>query len=132
MSLLREEISAAEEMSGMRKPHIRYGGVGTEKVEEVVQEMFPEYKVARFDLDTAKNQKEIDRTMSDFMHQRTNVLIGTQILAKGLDFRNVGLVGIVNADISLNIPDYRASERTYQLVTRCPEERGGVRNPAGW
>lgn len=105
-------------------PHIRYGGVGTEKVEEVVREMFPAYKVARFDLDTAKNQKEIDRTMSDFVHQRTKILIGTQILAKGLDFRNVGLVGIVNADISLNIPDYRASERTYQLVTQVSGRAG--------
>ena len=62
--------------------------------------------------------------MSDFVHQRTNIVIGTQILAKGVDFRNVGLVGIVNADISLNIPDYRASERTYQLVTQVSGRAG--------
>lgn len=104
--------------------HIRYGGVGTEKVEEYVQEMFPEYKVARFDLDTAKSQREIDRIISDFTHRKTHILVGTQILAKGLDFKNVGLVGIVNADTSLNIPDYRAAERTYQLITQVSGRAG--------
>lgn len=104
--------------------YIRYGGAGTEKVEETVQSIFGHYKVDRFDLDTAKNQKEIDKIISDFVHQRTHILIGTQILAKGLDFRNVGLVGIINADVSLNIPDYRASERTYQLITQVSGRAG--------
>ncbi len=104
--------------------YLRFGGAGTEKVEELVQSIFTEYKVARFDLDTAKNQREIDRVISDFTHQRTHILIGTQILAKGLDFRNVGLVGIINADVSLNIPDYRASERSYQLITQVSGRAG--------
>lgn len=104
--------------------YLRFGGAGTEKVEELVQDLFTEYRVARFDLDTAKNQKEIDRTISDFIHQRTHILIGTQILAKGLDFRNVGLVGIINADVSLNIPDYRAAERSFQLITQVSGRAG--------
>lgn len=104
--------------------YIKYSGTGTERVEENIAEMFPNAKVDRFDLDTAKSQKEIDRVISDFQKRKTNILVGTQILAKGLDFQNVGLVGVVLADVTLNIPDYRAPERTFQLITQVAGRAG--------
>lgn len=104
--------------------YIRYGGAGTEKVEETVKAMFPDAVTDRFDLDTAKNQREIDRTITRFMRRKTDILVGTQILAKGLDFQNVSLVGIIQADVTLNIPDYRSSERTYQLITQVAGRAG--------
>ena len=75
-------------------------------------------------MDTAKSQRDIDKTLSNFRGKKTDILIGTQILAKGLDFKNVGLVGVMLADTSLNIPDYRASERTYQLITQVSGRAG--------
>ena len=103
---------------------LRYMGTGTEKVQEQVQEMFPDAVTDRLDLDTAKNTKEINRIISDFSKKKTDILIGTQLVAKGLDFDNVGLVGIISADVSLNIPDYRSSERTFQLVTQAAGRSG--------
>ena len=99
-------------------------GVGTEQVEDACARIFPEYKTARLDLDTAKSPAEIRRIIRDFSKGKTNILIGTQLVAKGLDFRNVGLVGIVSADASLNIPDYRSSERTFQLITQVSGRAG--------
>jgi len=103
---------------------IKYVGAGTEKVEQTVRELWPDAGIARFDLDTAQSQSDIEEVISDFRAGKTNILIGTQILAKGLDFQNVGLVGIINADVSLNIPDYRATERTYQLITQVAGRAG--------
>lgn len=103
---------------------IRFFGTGTEKVEEFTRELFPEQKVERLDLDTAKNSREIDRILNGFSKKKTNILIGTQLVAKGLDFRNVGLVGVIAADVSLNIPDYRSTERTFQLVTQVAGRAG--------
>ena len=103
---------------------IRYTGAGTEKVEESVRRLWPDANVARFDLDTASKTDNAGQVIEDFQKGRTDILVGTQILAKGLDFRNVGLVGIINADVSLNIPDYRSSERTYQLITQVAGRAG--------
>lgn len=103
---------------------IRYAGTGTEKVEESVSALWPQAKVARFDLDTAANTEDSGKVISDFQKGLTDILVGTQILAKGLDFRNVGLVGIINADVSLNIPDYRSPERTFQLITQVSGRAG--------
>ena len=103
---------------------MRYIGVGTEQVEEYTKSIFPDRKVARFDLDTAKNNSEIKRILTDFASNKTDILIGTQLVAKGLDFKNVGLVGVVSADGSLNIPDYRSSERTFQLITQVAGRAG--------
>lgn len=104
--------------------YIRYFGSGTEKVEEFTKELFPDKSVERLDLDTAKNNREISRIIGQFSKGRTDILIGTQLVAKGLDFKNVGLVGVVAADVSLNIPDYRATERTFQLVTQVAGRAG--------
>ena len=103
---------------------IRYAGAGTEKVEEEVRRIWPEAGVDRFDIDTASAADDPAKVISDFQKGRTDILVGTQLLAKGLDFRNVGLVGIINADVSLNIPDYRSSERTYQLITQVAGRAG--------
>ena len=103
---------------------IKYTGAGTEKVEDTVRELWPEASAARFDLDTAADAEASEKVIEDFQSGRTDILIGTQILAKGLDFRNVSLVGIINADVSLNIPDYRSSERTYQLITQVAGRAG--------
>jgi primosomal protein N' (replication factor Y) len=103
---------------------IRYTGAGTEKVEEAVNDLWPDARTARFDLDTAMKTEDAAAVIDDFQQGRTDILVGTQILAKGLDFRNVGLVGIINADVSLNIPDYRSSERTYQLITQVAGRAG--------
>jgi len=106
--------------------------VGTEKVEEVAREIFPQASIARLDLDTIKSRGSMEKILTRFQSGKTQILIGTQIVAKGLDFQGVGLVGIVSADVSLNIPDYRSSERTFQLITQAAgragrgEERGQV------
>ncbi len=105
-------------------PRIKYFGVGTEQVEEAAAREFPDYPCARLDLDTAKNRTEINRIIRSFSKGETKILIGTQLVAKGLDFRNVGLVGVISADVSLNIPDYRSTERTFQLVTQVAGRAG--------
>ena len=104
--------------------YIRYFGSGTEKLEEAVSEMFPEYIAERLDLDTVKRKGELTRKLKAFRSGRTQILIGTQIIAKGLDFRNVGLSGIISADVSLNIPDFRSPERTFQLIIQAAGRAG--------
>ena len=104
--------------------HLSFVGTGTERLEETIADLLPSATIERFDLDTAKNSSEIKNTLKRFNSGQTNILVGTQILAKGLDFRNVGLVGIVLADSSLNIPDYRSPERTFQLITQVSGRAG--------
>lgn len=104
--------------------YIRYFGSGTEKLEEAVSDLFPEYAAERLDLDTVKRKGELTRKLKAFRSGKTQILIGTQIIAKGLDFRNVSLSGIVSADVSLNIPDFRSPERTFQLITQAAGRAG--------
>lgn len=104
--------------------YIRYFGTGTEKVVETIQELFPESVVERLDLDSARKKGSIDGILNRFRKGKIDVLIGTQLVAKGLDFRNVGLVGIVSADVTLHIPDYRSPERTFQLITQAAGRAG--------
>ena len=121
-----------KECPNCNSKYIKYFGVGTEQVEEYTKSIFPESRVARLDLDTAKNNREIKKIINDFAKGNTDILIGTQLVAKGLDFRNVELVGVIAADSSLNIPDYRSGERTFQLITQVAgragrgEEKGKV------
>ncbi len=104
--------------------YIRYFGTGTEKVEEMVQEFFPEAAIERLDLDSTKRKGSIDRILNNFKKGKIEILIGTQLVAKGLDFRNVGLVGVISADVTLNIPDFRSAERTFQLITQAAGRAG--------
>ncbi len=107
---------------------LKGSGTGTEKVEEGIQNLFPDASLERLDLDTVKNRGEIKRIIRSFSKGKTDILIGTQLVAKGLDFRNVGLVGVVSADVTLNIPDYRSTERTFQLVTQVSGRAGRGEN----
>ena len=103
---------------------IRYFGMGTEQIEELTGSLFPEAVVQRLDLDTATSTRAVEKILTGVAKGETDILIGTQLVAKGLDFRNVGLVGVMSADVSLNIPDYRAAERTFQLVTQVAGRAG--------
>ena len=104
--------------------YVRYFGSGTEKIEETIRELFPDNTVDRLDLDSVKKKGSLKKKLKDFEKGRTDILIGTQLIAKGLDFKNVGLVGIVSADVSLNIPDYRSPERAFQLITQAAGRAG--------
>ncbi len=105
-------------------PAIRYSGLGTERVEEVLGKMFPKAVVRRMDSDTLKRKNDFKEILADFRTGKIDILLGTQMIAKGLDFPNVTLVGIVNADLGLHIPDFRAGERTFQLLTQVSGRAG--------
>jgi primosomal protein N' (replication factor Y) len=99
-------------------------GAGTEKVEEMITEMFPETRVARLDRDIARKKGALDEVLASFRSGDIGILVGTQMVAKGLDFPNVTLVGVIAADVSLNIPDFRSSERTFQLLSQVAGRAG--------
>jgi primosomal protein N' (replication factor Y) len=105
-------------------------GFGTEKIEDEVASLFPSAKVERLDFDSAKTRNAYERIISDFEKGKTNILIGTQMLSKGLDFANVGVVGILNADSLMNYPDFRAHERAFQLIIQV-SGRAGRRDKRG-
>jgi len=103
---------------------IRYRGTGTERVEEVIGKRFGIENVTRMDSDTMRGTGRYEKTLGDFRDGKTQILLGTQMVAKGLDFPNVTLVGVVNADVILNLPDFRASERTFQLLAQVAGRAG--------
>lgn len=105
-------------------------GYGTEKIEDDLQNMFPEARIERMDLDTTRTRTAYERIISDFQNGKTDILIGTQMVSKGLDFDNVAVVGIINADTLLNYPDFRAMERAFQLMSQVAG-RAGRRNGQG-
>lgn len=105
-------------------PALKYGGFGTERVEAAVREVFPQARMARVDTDTMQRKNQLRDTLKDFRAQKLDILIGTQMIAKGLDFPNVTLVGVLNADTALNIPDFRAAERTLQLLIQVAGRAG--------
>jgi primosomal protein N' (replication factor Y) len=110
-------------------PRIRYLGGGTERVEREVRERFPGLRVARLDRDTVERRGAADRILDDFAAGRTDVLVGTSLVAKGLDVAEVTLVGVVSADVALNLPDERAAERTYQLLAQAVGRAGRGNRP---
>ena len=103
---------------------IRYMGSGTELVEAEVQKLWPWIKTDRMDLDTTQNKDAHNQILERFARGETQILIGTQMVAKGLDFPNVTTVGVLMADMILNLPDYTASERTFQLLTQVAGRAG--------
>jgi primosomal protein N' (replication factor Y) len=105
-------------------PSIRYAGYGTQKVEGIVQKLFPKATVARMDADSMSRKDAYRHTLQAFRTGKIDILIGTQMIAKGLDFPNVTLVGIINADVALHMPDFRAGERTFQLLTQVAGRAG--------
>lgn len=105
-------------------------GFGTEKIEDEIHALFPDASVARMDLDTTRTRSAYERILSDFQDGKTDILIGTQMVTKGLDFERVRVVGIINADAMLNIPDFRSYERAFQLMAQVAG-RAGRRSTRG-
>jgi primosomal protein N' (replication factor Y) len=105
-------------------PGIRYGGFGTQKLEAEVKARFPNERCLRMDTDTMQKPGSHERALSAFHEGEVRILLGTQMIAKGLDFPNVTLVGVINADTALHFPDFRAAERTFQLVTQVAGRTG--------
>lgn len=99
-------------------------GAGTEKVEEFLTGLFPEARIERMDSDTMVSKYKYQKVLNDFYKGHTDILVGTQIISKGLDFPNVTLVGVINADIGMLLPDFRATERTFQLLTQVSGRSG--------
>lgn len=99
-------------------------GLGTEQIEAELQEYFPDFKSGRMDLDTTRGKHGYDKIINAFQEQKIQILVGTQMLTKGLDFRNVALVGVLNADNLLNFPDFRAHERSFQLLLQVAGRSG--------
>jgi len=110
--------------------HIEQKGFGTERIEEELSLIFPDVKIARLDVDSTRTKNSLQKIISDFQEKKTNILIGTQMVAKGLDFDNVTLIGVINADTLLNYPDFRAFERSYQLLAQVAG-RAGRRDKQG-
>ena len=103
---------------------LRSRGYGTEKIEEQIHEIFPDARIARMDLDTTRTRNAYERIISDFSAGRTNILIGTQMISKGLDFDKVSVVGIINADSMLNYPDFRAYEHAFMMMAQVSGRAG--------
>ncbi len=109
-------------------PEISTKGFGTEQVENELQELYPDWRIQRMDHDTTRRKNAYDRIISSFENHEIDVLVGTQMLTKGLDFRNVDLVGVMNADSLLNFPDFRANERCFQLLVQVAGRAGRTDN----
>lgn len=105
-------------------------GIGTEQIEIQLQSLFPELKIARMDMDAMRRKNAYEKTLDAFEEQEIDILVGTQMVAKGLDFSNVGLVGVIRADSLLNFPDFRAHEKAFQLLTQVAG-RAGRRDEQG-
>jgi primosomal protein N' (replication factor Y) (superfamily II helicase) len=107
-----------------RNPAIRFVGTGTQRVEETLAKLFPHARIRRMDSDTMKRKDDYRRTLAEFRTGKIDILVGTQMIAKGLHFPNVTLVGIIHADSALHQPDFRAAERTFQLLTQVAGRAG--------
>src|SRR5258706_592631 len=107
-----------------KNPAIRFAGTGTQKVEEVLAKLFPKARIKRMDADTMKRKDDYRKVLGDFRIGKIDILVGTQMIAKGLHFPNVTLVGIIYADLALHQPDFRAGERTFQLLTQVAGRAG--------
>lgn len=104
--------------------YVKFFGAGTQRVEEEVKKYFNNVRILRMDVDTTRDKHSYERIYNTFKNGEADILIGTQMVSKGLDFKNVTLVGILAADMSINIPDYRAAERTFQIITQVAGRAG--------
>ncbi|MDD3383480.1 MAG: primosomal protein N' [Bacilli bacterium] len=118
------EIHYPEKCPNCGSKYLRNVGFGTQKIEELLQKIIPNIKVIRMDLDSVKKEKGYQKILEDFENHKYDVLLGTQMIAKGLDFENVTLVGVLNADIGLFNGDFRANERVFQLLTQVAGRAG--------
>ncbi len=109
---------------GCQDPAFKFAGIGTQRVEVAVGKVFPGARVVRMDADATRGKDSHARILGDFRTGKIDILVGTQMIAKGLDFPNVTLIGVLNADLSLHMPDFRAGERTFQLLTQVAGRAG--------
>ncbi|MFO0947575.1 MAG: primosomal protein N' [Planctomycetota bacterium] len=123
------EFSVPERCPECKLPAIRFSGFGTERLEEEVRSRFPQYHCARMDSDTMRSAQHYERVLSAFRQGSIDILLGTQMIAKGLDFPNVHLVGVISADTARNLPDFRAAERTFQLIAQVAGRTGRGETP---
>lgn len=126
-----DEIQPPRNCPECGSPSLLFLGMGSEKVEEKLKQVFPGARIARMDSDTMTRRESYEEVLGKFQRGEIDILVGTQMIAKGLDFPRVTVVGVISADTSLHIPDFRASERTFQLVAQVAgragrSERGGV------
>lgn len=126
---LRCHLCAQERLAPLRCPqckssNIRKRGLGTQKIEDIVQKIMPRAKIVRMDADSMSKKNLYRKILNDFRVGKIDILIGTQMIAKGLDFPNVTLVGLVDADKSLHVEDFRAAERTFQLIVQVSGRSG--------
>jgi len=118
------ETPVPKECPECHSPGIKFFGLGIEKIEEEIRAKFPEYELFRMDSDTMKGRDSHEKALSAFKRGDIDILLGTQMIAKGLDFPNVTLVGVLSADTIINLPDFRASERTFQLLSQVAGRTG--------
>ena len=118
------EETPSNQCPNCESEHIRQMGTGTQRVEELLQQEFPDARIVRMDVDTTSRKGAHEKLLSDFEQGKGDILLGTQMIAKGLDYPNITLVGVLNADTMLNLPDFRASERTYQILTQVAGRAG--------
>jgi primosomal protein N' (replication factor Y) len=123
------EARVDDDCPACRAPGMRRRGFGTEKVEESVRAHFPRARIARMDSDTMKGREAYEKVLSAFRAREIDLLLGTQMIAKGLDFPDVTVVGVLNADVALRIPDFRAAERTFQLLAQVAGRAGRAEKP---
>jgi primosomal protein N' (replication factor Y) len=119
-----EKVPALCPNENCKNPAIRFAGTGTQKVEDTLAKLFPNARVKRMDADTMKRKDDYRKVLGDFRAGKIDILVGTQMIAKGLHFPNVTLVGIIFADLALHQPDFRAGERTFQLLTQVAGRAG--------
>ena len=116
-------------MPGMRQRTYPLFGTGTQRVEEELTKVLPQARVIRMDVDTTSRKGAHEKLLSAFGEGKADILLGTQMIAKGLDFPNVTLVGVLSADTTLHIPDFRAAEKTFQLLTQVSGRAGRHEKP---
>ena len=122
--LCAEERAAPRACPKCKDPNIRYKGQGTQKIEDIVQKILPRANIVRMDADSMSKKNLYRTILNDFRVGKIDLLVGTQMIAKGLDFPNVTLVGLVDADMSLHVEDFRAAERTFQLIVQVSGRAG--------
>jgi primosomal protein N' (replication factor Y) len=122
-------VASPKECPDCHSPRLRFSGLGTQRLEAEVHARFPKYECLRMDTDSTRRRGSHEEVLGQFRDGKAHILLGTQMIAKGLDFPNVTLVGVVNADTALHLPDFRAAERTFQLVTQVAGRTG--RGPQG-
>lgn len=117
-------VPVAEKCEDCGSTELVFSGYGTEEIEQEIKALFPSYETVRLDRDTTKAKKAFEELLADFEAQRYQIMIGTQMISKGLDFAKVGLVGVINADQFLNSPDFQAGERAYQMLVQVSGRSG--------